>query len=429
MKRKSYVRNFIGVIFLISFLSFPFLTDINNYLSIPSNIITFQNDQSLSIPKLPVHPGETNSNEYQTQKVNGEPHNDDTNTIVFKKGDIPLKKVDVSVLKDKKIIPGGQSVGVQLHTLGVLVVGHHLVSEKSETASPGEKANILVGDVILEMDGVKIKRLEDVKPIVNDAGKNEEDINIKLKRGKEIIETVLHPTLNKQDSSYQIGLYIRDSATGIGTISFYEEETGKYGALGHIISDSDTKKPIEIHNGKLVRSQITAIEKGNEGTPGEKQANFSMKDKQLGTITKNSPFGIFGELQPEGLKDHDVEPMQIGLSQDIEKGPAEILTVIEGEKVEKFAIEIINTTPQKSPATKGMVIKVTDERLLEKTGGIVQGMSGSPIIQNNKIIGAVTHVFVNDPTSGYGVHIEWMLEEAGIDIFNNKGTETMKNAV
>ncbi len=142
----------------------------------------------------------------------------------------------------------------------------------------------------------KLTSWNDVKPIVSNAGKNDENIKVKLKRGQEIIETSLRPILNEKDNSYQIGLYIRDSATGIGTITFYEEGTGKYGALGHVISDTDTKKPIEIHEGKIVRSSITSIEKGNEGFPGEKQAKFSMKDKQLGTITKNSPFGIFGEL-------------------------------------------------------------------------------------------------------------------------------------
>ena len=401
------------------------MTDIHQYISIPNNIITFQSDQSLSIQDVTDDSQSALVDDITSQEIQKHPQDDQQDVLVYKKGDIPVKKVDVSVLKDKKIIPGGQSIGVQLHTLGVLVVGHHLVFEKVQSTSPGEDADIQVGDVILEMDGNKIKQLEDVKPIVNDAGKNKEDITVKLKRGKEIIETELKPALNKKDSSYQIGLYIRDSTTGIGTVSFYEEGTGKYGALGHIISDSDTKKPIEIHKGKLVRSSITAIEKGNEGIPGEKQASFSMKDKQLGTITKNSPFGIFGKLQPDELKDNDKKPMPIGLSDEVEKGPAEILTVIEGEKVEKFDIEIINTIPQKSPATKGMVIKVTDERLLEKTGGIVQGMSGSPIIQNDKIIGAVTHVFVNDPTSGYGVHIEWMLDEAGIDIFDNEQSETL----
>src|SRR5690625_5048825 len=146
-----------------------------------------------------------------------------------------------------------------------------------------------------------------------------------------------------------------------------------------------------------------------------------MKDKQLGTITKNSPFGIFGKINTNLLDDLQTsEPLDIGLAHEVKKGPAQILTVVEGEQVEKFDIEVINSMEQNHPSTKGMVIKVVDKKLLDKTGGIVQGMSGSPIIQNGKLIGAVTHVFVNDPTSGYGVHIEWMLQEAGIDIYNKE---------
>lgn len=420
MTSKSKIRTTIGILLLIFFLIFPFLTDVKQYISIPNDIITFQNDNPMSIPKLGKDFNVT-ANNIVAQNDKIYPNETGDSEIVYKKANFPVKKVNVSVLKDKKVIPGGQSVGVQLHTLGVLVVGHHLVYNNQSTNSPGEDADIHVGDVILEMNGNKIKQLDDVKPIVRNAGKNKESISIKLKRGKEIVETTLRPMLNKKDNSYQIGLYIRDSATGIGTISFYEEESGKYGALGHIISDTDTKKPIEIHEGKIVRSKVTSIEKGNQGIPGEKQAKFSMKDKKLGTITKNSPFGIFGKLDPDIL-DEKQQPMPIGLSNEVEKGPAHILTVIEGEKVEKFDIEIINTVPQKHPSTKGMVIKVTDERLLERTGGIVQGMSGSPIIQNDKIVGAVTHVFVNDPTSGYGVHIEWMLQEAGINIYKEKAS-------
>src|SRR5699024_7329872 len=170
----------------------------------------------------------------------------------------------------------------------------------------------------------------------------------------------------------------------------------------------DTKKPIELYKGKVVPSKITSINKGNNGIPGEKQASFSMKDKSLGNITKNSPFGIYGKLNLSVMKDDNKQkPMPIALPDEVKKGPAQILTVVEGDKVEKFDVEIINSIAQENPATKGMVIKVTDKRLLEKTGGIVQGMSGSPIIQNDKIVGAVTHVFVNDPTSGYGVHMKW----------------------
>src|SRR5699024_2339839 len=159
----------------------------------------------------------------------------------------------------------------------------------------------------------------------------EENIAIKLKRGKEVMETSLRPMLNNRDNDYQIGLYIRDSATGIGTVTFYEEDSGKYGGLGHVISDNDTKKPIEIHDGKIVSTSVTSIEKGNQGVPGEKQAQFSMKDQQLGTITKNSPFGVFGKLDLSVINEQSTQdPLPIALPHEVEKGPAEILTVVEG---------------------------------------------------------------------------------------------------
>lgn len=184
-----------------------------------------------------------------------------------------------------------------------------------------------------------------------------------------------------------------------------------------MISDIDTKKPIVVENGKIVKSTVTSIEKGKNGNPGEKLAHFSGNKEVIGNITLNSPFGVFGKLN-KGIKNGVLDrPMSIALSHEVKEGPAKILTVVEGNKVEEYDIEIVSTVPQKFPATKGMVIKVTDDRLLNKTGGIVQGMSGSPIIQDDKMVGAVTHVFVNDPTSGYGVHIEWMLHEAGINIY------------
>ncbi len=323
----------------------------------------------------------------------------------------------VSFLASKKdrdriqVVPGGQSIGVQLHTKGVLVVGHHLVTGDEESLSPGEDASIQVGDMIIEMDGQTIEKMDDVKPIVEEAGKNNQTISVNIRRNNKEIQTELKPKMD-DENKYQIGLYIRDSAAGIGTMSFYEPQSKKYGALGHVITDVDTQKPVETYEGSIIRSSITSIAKGNNGIPGEKKARFSVEEKQLGTVSKNSPYGIFGTLDEpikNGIAD---EPMDIAYPDEVEKGPAKILTVLEDEEVEEFDIEIVSAVDQDKPDTKGMVIKITDEKLLDVTGGVVQGMSGSPIIQNDKIIGAVTHVFVNDPTSGYGVHIEWMLEDA-----------------
>ncbi|WP_174616347.1 SpoIVB peptidase [Virgibacillus ihumii] len=367
--------------------------------------------QNFSIPDhIPAHSQTTDEMPVTSSKVEGEAG---PLQLLNKLTGISGNTAEASELDDLRIIPGGQSIGVQLHTLGVLVVGHHQVKGKEGMESPGEKANIKVGDVILKMNGKDIKKMEDVKPIVEKAGENNKPVNVTIKRGENKIKTKLDPVKNKEDN-YLIGLYIRDSAAGIGTMTFYDKESKKYGALGHVISDMDTQKPIEIYNGTIVRSTVTSIQKGDNGKPGEKQATFSMEEDKIGSITKNSPFGIFGKLN-QPLNDGDyTKPMPVAQSHEVKEGPAKILTVIEGEKVEEFDVEIVSSVPQSRPAKKGMIVQITDPELLKKTGGIVQGMSGSPIIQDGKIIGAVTHVFVNDPTSGYGVHIEWMLQEAGI---------------
>ncbi len=403
-------------------VTIPFLTPIQKYLSIPNDIVTVNSRAPIDLPTLGENITINSSNKtVQAAKSNEFYTKESGNSELFYEfAGLPIKKVDVNVLDDIKVVPGGQSIGVQLHTKGVLVVGHHLVNAKNGNTSPGEEADIKVGDVILEINGKEIKKMKDVKPFVEEAGEDKEALDIKLKRGKETINTELKPALDNNEDDYKIGLYIRDSAAGIGTMTFYDPESKKYGALGHVISDMDTKKPIEIHDGSIVRSSVTSIEKGNNGIPGEKQAKFSSEHDKIGNITKNSPFGIFGKLNNDMENGRMKKPMPIALSHEVEEGPAKILTVLDDEKVEEYDVEVVSSVPQKFPATKGMVIKITDKELLNKTGGIVQGMSGSPIIQNGKIIGAVTHVFVNDPTSGYGVHIEWMLQDAGIDIYKEQ---------
>jgi len=419
VKDHRKIRLLTGILLLITVLAVPFIAPVSHYLSIPNQIVAFDDSSApISVPAIGENvsvasPDKTlqaidSTDFYAKETGNSE--------LIYQAAGLPIKKVDVSVLEDIKVVPGGQSIGVQLHTLGVLVVGHHQIEGTDGMISPGEEANIEVGDVILKINGEKIKEMEDVKPFVKEAGKKDKSLDITLKRDDETIETTLTPVKDKKEEEYRIGLYIRDSAAGIGTMTFYDPETKNYGALGHVISDMDTQEPIEIHNGSIVRSNVTSIEKGNNGTPGEKQAKFSVKDKKIGNITKNSPFGVFGQLnKPISNGEYD-KPMPIALSHEVKEGPAKILTVLDGEKVEEFDVKVVSSVPQKVPAKKGMVIQITDEKLLNETGGIVQGMSGSPIIQNGKIIGAVTHVFVNDPTSGYGVHIEWMLQEAGIEV-------------
>lgn len=330
----------------------------------------------------------------------------------------PAKRVNVKVLNNLRIIPGGQSIGVKLNSVGVLVVGHHLVSTSEGQKSPGEIAGIKVGDMIIKMNDKQIEKMADVLPFIQRAGKNGKPIKIMIKREGKYYTKLLRPIRDEGQNTYRIGLYIRDSASGIGTMTFIDPVSLKYGALGHVISDSDTRKAIEVENGQIVYSTVTSIEKGSDGSPGEKIAHFAMERGTIGNITSNSPYGIFGKVHKKIDNGIMSEPLPIALSNEVHKGPAKILTVIHDNKVEAFDIEIVSSIQQKFPSTKGIILKVTDKRLLKETGGIVQGMSGSPIIQNGKLIGAVTHVFVNDSTSGYGVHIEWMLDEAKVPIYD-----------
>ncbi|TWE06311.1 stage IV sporulation protein B [Neobacillus bataviensis] len=416
------IRKIIGGILLVSLISLIFFQPLQQYLSIPKSITVFEGQDYTFQKAAPVTAtiASHNSNitlNQEKKSVSFKANEHGKNEMLLEYAGIPIKKVDVRVLKDFRVLPGGQSIGVKLNTVGVLVVGHHLINTANGKKSPGEIAGIKVGDIITEINGSKIEKMTDVAPFVQSAGQDGKPLDLVISRESGKFTTKLTPLKDKGENTYKLGLYIRDSAAGIGTMTFVHPQSKKYGALGHVISDMDTKKPIVVEDGQIVRSTVTSIEKGSNGDPGEKLARFSSDHEIVGNIQKNSPFGIFGELNRElknGILD---KPLPIALSDQVKEGPAKILTVVDSDQVEEFDIEIVSTIPQKFPATKGMVIKVTDPKLLEKTGGIVQGMSGSPIIQNGKLVGAVTHVFVNDPTSGYGVHIEWMLNEAGINIY------------
>jgi stage IV sporulation protein B len=307
-----------------------------------------------------------------------------------------------------RLIPGGQSIGIRVATRGVLVVGYHAVSGSAGGQSPGENADIRIGDVITKINGAAIRNVADVQKMVPIASQLK-PLKVDVLRRNSIIRKNLIPV--KSNGQNQLGLNIRDSASGIGTLTYYDPETSAYGALGHVISDHDTGQPILIKNGSILKASVMAIEKGVQGKPGEKIALFSDHARTIGTVEENTPFGIFGHFQrsPQMSELRLGEALPVARPSQVHEGPAKILTVLNGNQVQAFSIRILNSETQRKPGTKGLVIKITDPRLLKVTGGIIQGMSGSPIIQNGMLVGAVTHVFVNDPTCGYGIHIEWML--------------------
>lgn len=421
----DYLRKAIGIILLVLLCLAWVSNPVKNYFSIPTNIVMFENQHipvlkgAESLDKEVIHVEENAHH----QAIATAAHVGDCK-MVMSIGNFAIKQTNVKVVKDMKVLASGHSIGVKLNTKGVLVVGYHLIETEIGKQSPGELANIKIGDIITEINGEKIEEMSDLSPFIQRAGITGEPLDMVILRGKKCFSTTLKPLKGVQDNTFKIGLFIRDSAAGIGTLTFIDPQSLKYGALGHIISDNDTKQPIQVQDGLICKSFVTSIQRGTSGVPGEKLARFSESSHVLGNVNRNSPFGVFGVMNHFSNKTLDGKLLPIALSSQVKEGPATILSVIDDEKVEEFDVEIVSTVPQKIAATKGLVIKVTDPRLLERTGGIVQGMSGSPIIQNGRLVGAVTHVFVNDPTSGYGVHIEWMLQEAGINIYESKETLT-----
>lgn len=336
-------------------------------------------------------------------------------TVEFKlMGLIPIRTVQVDVLPQLKLVPGGHSIGVVLQSHGVIVVGNSPVQAKDgQYVTPAKDAGINVGDVILSINGTPVHSDSQVAEIIDGNGQ-EQVLDFLLKRGDEQLNINVKTVLCNDTKRYRIGLFVRDSAAGVGTLTFYEPDSRTYGALGHVITDNDTNQPIDCEQGKIVPATVSGIQHGKRGQPGEKIGVFIEEDQLLGNIRKNTQFGIYGQLNK--AMNHDIysEALPVASMNQVQTGAAEMLTVVEGQSIERFAIEIQRINLQNYPESKGLVIKVVDPRLLERTGGIVQGMSGSPIIQNGRIIGAVTHVFVHDPTKGYGCFIDWMLMESGI---------------
>ncbi|MDA8442644.1 MAG: SpoIVB peptidase [Peptococcaceae bacterium] len=329
-------------------------------------------------------------------------------------GLIPLKTVDVDVVPQVKLIPGGQSIGVMLQSQGVIVVGQSpIIDAQGKKCYPAKDAGIRLGDLILQIDGKQVKTDSDVAQAVDRAGASQKPIQVMLKRGQLLENKIIKPIYCPDTQRYRIGLYVRDSAAGVGTLTFYDPVSGKYGALGHIINDADTNQKIEIAQGKVIAAAIQSIQPGRRGQPGEKIGSFVQGSPYTGTIEKNTKCGIFGTIEGYLANPLYAQPLPIAAESQVKTGAAKILTVVKGEKIEAFDINIERLLPGRVDS-KSMVIRITDPGLLAQSGGIVQGMSGSPILQDGRIVGAVTHVFVNDPTRGYGVFIEQMLKEANI---------------
>lgn len=299
------------------------------------------------------------------------------------------------VVSERVLVPGGQSVGLQMNVKGALIVG-------VETSSGPQ-----VGDMIVAINGQKVDGPDDVNKVVAGSGK---PVELTVVRSRKNINYTVDPYYDKESGEYKLGLWIKEKIAGIGTLSFYDPKTNKFASLGHGIYEAETGTLLKARSGTLLNTRVNQITAGEKGTPGELGGVIYDFQNPLGTIEKNTEFGLYGEA--DDAEDFALSnPLIMASRSEVEKGDAYILTTIDGTKVEKFHIEITKVRRQKRAESKGLEFEVTDQKLLSSCGGIVQGMSGSPIIQNNRLVGAVTHVFINNPKKGYGIFAEFMVEE------------------
>ena len=327
-----------------------------------------------------------------------------TNGVIKLWGMIPLKSVSLEVWPQKTLQVGGTMVGIDLYTDGILVLGTGKIqTEEGEVSSPA-RGKLLAGDRIRKVNGQAVSTVDEMDAAIADC--TETVIRLEIERDGEYMGVEVTPKVDK-NGKRRIGIWIRDRAQGLGTLTFVDTENGTFGAVGHGISDVDTKELLPIHTGILTQAKVRHLVKGETGTPGEVEG--SLTGVICGKITANTEYGIYGMASEDVVTQGEYE---IALKDQVENGSAVILSDIINGTVESYAVKVEKASGIPTFNT-GMVVTVTDSRLLKATGGIIQGMSGCPIIQNGKMIGAVTHVFVKDPTKGYGVYIEDMLEAAG----------------
>ncbi|MDE5769896.1 MAG: SpoIVB peptidase [Oscillospiraceae bacterium] len=320
----------------------------------------------------------------------------------------PVKQVQLQTVDSVMLIPCGQPFGVRMLMDGIMVIGFGEVASPAGGCCPAVETGILEGDMIKEINHEVITCTDDFKNAVAQSEGN--PLEVTVQREEEILELTLSPEYSVMERCWQTGLWVRDSTAGIGTLTYYEPESGAFGGLGHPICDADTGEFIPLGSGVADSVTISGAIKGQAGIPGQLQGYFSAEES-IGTLDYNSKCGVFGHLNlPENSENFlsGKDPVPMGLKQEITLGDAVILTTVQGTEPEEYTIRI--TALDYSDDTQNMIIEVTDERLLNLTGGIVQGMSGSPILQNGKLIGAVTHVFVSQPAMGYGIFAENMYE-------------------
>ena len=417
---KKIIR-LLGILFVFALCAVYFLPAVQSYANIPGEIYVERGVAKTIDLGLPVEAevdstgvvslgGETLAEATGMQRpLVIQPVKNGDAVIELKLLGVPIKKVKVNVTEERVVIPGGQSIGVTLFTRGALVVGITGIElENGTIVNPAREAGMLPGDVIVRINGQEVSSAADVTKIVNES---EGALEITVERDGRTLNLNIEPVRDYADGKLRLGIWVRDDTAGVGTLTFIDPNTRWFAGLGHAITDIDTGHVLSVRKGEIYFSEIIQINKGESGIPGEIQGFFSSASGSIGRIIKNTEYGIYGVLMSDVDLSRFQKPIPVARREEIRLGPAMIYSTIDHRGVRPFSCEIVKLSEQSIPGQKGMVIHITDPELLSRTGGIVQGMSGSPIVQDGKLVGAVTHVFVNNPTKGYGLYADWMLQQ------------------
>lgn len=387
---KNNFKYIICIIVLLLILAYTV-----NITSIPESLILFENEELNFSPILGIKIEETveagiNLQGNKSSQVSEKEYN--LSLLGFN-----LKTIKANVIPNMKVVPLGNIVGLKLYTKGVLVVGvSEIKGEDEKIYKPYEEAGIGQGDSIIEINGELVETTEELISCVSKCNGN--SIEIKYINDGEILDTTLKPVKTSKNT-YKIGLWVRDAAAGVGTLTFFEKSTNSFAALGHGIQDVDTGELVDISSGEFVTSDIIDIEKGEEDKPGKIEGTIEEDSKLVGKIYSNTEFGVYGLTNNiNELNIDNIEEVEVASRNEIRTGKANIICTLENGRRTQYEVEIEKVYVNNNENNKSMIVKVTDEELLKKTGGIIQGMSGSPIIQDGKLIGALTHVLVSDPT-------------------------------
>lgn len=398
----------LAVSFVFAICGFAFLMpEIRKVRSLPDDmVVTYMDIEQVN-----------ESNEYSScinfelpknlvTATNGEP----TKTVMSVKlfNLFTIKKVNVRLLTDTEVYVGGETVGFNLFSEGVICVGSNAVITSEGAKEPVMSSALQEGDAITHLSGIEISSIEDIDRIINLPTFAGKELELTIKRGGKELKSSITPVYDLLSQKYKLGLWVRNNASGVGTLTYIKQSDFRFGAVGHPIVDNSLGDNFVVDSGNIYKCRLLGIKKGEKNNPGEIRSSINLSDDALGLADTNCKFGVYGNILNKSFIEAS-RTATLGGRLSVHLGDAKIYCALDNGGVKAYDVKIIKANKQNSADDKSMTIKVTDKELLEKTGGIIQGMSGSPIVQNGKLVGAVTHVFLNDPTRGYGVYVDWML--------------------